>query len=263
MNIETVREDFKKRVCEQIDLQQEGEGRFVVVTPFRFEDGDHFGIFLKKENGHWILSDEANTLMHLSYQLDDQDLDSGNRGELIDGSLAGFSVQNRKGELVIPVSGGRFGDALFNFVQALTKVTDVSFLSRERVRSTFLEDFRAFLRSRVPEERLVFDWTDQHHDQAGKYPVDARVNHMPRPLLVYALPNDEKVNVATISLLTFEKWKIPFQSMAIFEDQESIARKTLARFTDICEKTYSNLEGNKDRIAEYLGRVLSMNVDTL
>ncbi len=256
MNVEFIKDDFKNRICEQVDLQPEGEDRFLVVTPFRFEDGDHFGIILKRENGRWILSDEASTLMHLSYQLDEQDIDSGNRGEIIEGSLAGFSVENRNGELIIPVSEDRFGDALFNFVQALTKVTDVSFLSRERVRSTFLEDFRAFLRSRVPEERLTFDWTDQRHDPAGKYPVDARINHMPRPLFVYALPNDEQVNVATISLLMFEKWKVPFQSMAIFEDQESIASKTLARLTDVCEKTYSNLEGNKERIADYLDRLL-------
>jgi hypothetical protein len=259
MNIESIRDDFKSRVCEQVDLQPEGEDRFLVVTPFRFEDGDHFGIFLKRENGGWILSDEANTLMHLSYQLDEHDIDSGNRGEIIESSLAGFSVRNRSGELIIPVSEGRFGDALFNFVQALTKVTDVSFLSRERVRSTFLEDFRAFLRSRVPPERLEFDWTDSHRDRARNYLVDARINHMPRPLLVYALPSDEKVNVATISLLMFEKWGIPFQSLAVFEDQESIASKPLARFTDVCEKMYSNLEGNKDRIAEYLDRLLSPN----
>ena len=256
MNVKSIRDDFKNRVCDQVDLQAEGEDRFLVVTPFRFEDGDHFGIVLKRENSNWILSDEASTLMHLSYQLDDHDIDSGNRGEIIEGSLAGFSVQNRNGELIIPISEGRFGDALFNFVQALTKVTDVSYLSRERVRSTFLEDFKEFLKSRVPEDRLSFNWTDQRQDPGGKYPVDARINHMARPLFVYALPNDEKVNVATISLLMFEKWKIPFQSMAIFEDQESIARKTLARFTDVCEKTYSNLEGNKDRISEYLGRLL-------
>jgi hypothetical protein len=256
MNAKSITEDFKNRVCEQVDLHAEGENRFVVVTPFRFEDGDHFGIVLKKENDNWILSDEASTLMHLSYQLDEQDIDTGNRGEIIDGSLAGYSVQNRNGELVIPVSEGRFGDALFNFVQALTKVTDVSYLSRERVRSAFLEDFKTFLKSKVPEERLVFGWTEERHDPAKMYPVDARINQLARPLLVYALPSDEKVNVATISLLMFEKWKVPVQSMAIFEDQESIARKTLARFTDVCEKTYSNLEGNKERISEYLERLL-------
>jgi hypothetical protein len=99
MDFASIKEDFKKRVCEQVELRQEGEGHFLVFTPFRFEDGDHFRIVLKKENDLWILTDEANTLMHLSYELDDQDIDSGNRGEIIEGYLAGFSVQNRCGEL--------------------------------------------------------------------------------------------------------------------------------------------------------------------
>ena len=59
--------------------------------------------------------------MHLSYELDDIDSEDGNRGHTISGSLAGFSVENRNGELVIPVAEDRFGDALFNFVQALTR----------------------------------------------------------------------------------------------------------------------------------------------
>lgn len=255
MNIRTVREDFKARVCEQVDIQPEGNKRFVVSTPFRFEDGDHFVIVLKPENGGWILTDEANTLMHLSYEMDD-DITDGNRGEIVANSLAGFSVENRSGELVIPVAEERFGDALFSFVQALTKVTDVSFLSRERVASTFMEDFKAFLRSKVPEDRLRFDWFDERHDPVGKYTVDARINRMRRPLFVYALQGDAKVRDATISLLTFEKWKLPFQSMAIFENQESVARPALAKFTDVCEKAYSSLEDNKDRIAAYIDEVL-------
>ena len=39
MNLENIRTEFKGRVCEQIGLEQEGEGRFLVLTPFRFEDG--------------------------------------------------------------------------------------------------------------------------------------------------------------------------------------------------------------------------------
>ena len=60
-----------------------------MLTPFRFDDGDHFGIVLKKEGQGWILSDEANTLMHLSYQLDDM-AEAGTRHEIIDASLADY-----------------------------------------------------------------------------------------------------------------------------------------------------------------------------
>jgi hypothetical protein len=49
MNLQSIKDEFKHRVCEQIDLQAEGEGRFLVETPFRFGDGDHFGIVLKRD----------------------------------------------------------------------------------------------------------------------------------------------------------------------------------------------------------------------
>lgn len=57
MNISAVRDDFKARVCEQIYLEPEGNHRFLVNTPFRFEDGDHFVIVLKRDGDRWILSD--------------------------------------------------------------------------------------------------------------------------------------------------------------------------------------------------------------
>jgi hypothetical protein len=72
------------------------------------------------------------------------------------------------------------------------------------------------------------------------------------PILVYALSNDSRVSNATINLLMFEKWGLKFQSIGIFEDQEEINRKTLAKFTDVCEKQFSNLYGNKDRLLKYV-----------
>jgi hypothetical protein len=93
MNIGSIKDDFKKTVCEQIELEPQGEGRFLVMTPFRFEDGDHFVIALKRESDGWILTDEANTIMHLSYWMDTDVIDSGNRKEIIANSLSTYSVE--------------------------------------------------------------------------------------------------------------------------------------------------------------------------
>ena len=195
--------------------------------------------------------------MHLTYDMDERDLHRGARQTIISNTLSIFEVEDRYGELVLSVPGDQYGDALYSFVQALLKISDVSYLSREQVRSTFMDDFRSFFSQCVPEGRRDFDWHDPLRDPQGIYAVDCRINGMARPLLVHALSNDGRTRDATISLHQLEKWEMPFRSLAVFEDQESINRKVLARFSDVCDKQFSSLVSNRDRIARFLDETIS------
>jgi hypothetical protein len=253
VSVETIETDFKRKVCEEVRLLPEGVNRYRVFTPFMFDDGDHLAVVLRHEADRWVLSDEGHTYMHLTYQIDEKDFQKGTRQKVITNALDAFSVEDREGELIIPIPDEKYGDALFSFVQALIKITDVAYLSRERVKSTFLEDFRKLLTENLPNDRFSFNWRDQHHDPEGKYLVDCRINgNIPKPIYTFALPNDDKVRDATIALLNFERWNHSFHSVAIFEDHEQINRKVLARFSDICEKQFSSLGANRDRIVKYL-----------
>lgn len=252
VNTAQLERDFKNKVCEQLRLVSEGVERFRVFTPFKFEDGDHLAIVLKRAGNSWLLSDEGHTLMHLSYDLDERDLQRGTRQKILASTLSAFSVEDRDGELVLMIPGERFGDGLYSFVQAVLKLSDLTFLSRERARSTFMEDFRSFIEQRVPPERRQFEWFDPDHDPTGKYVVDCRINQMPNPLFIYALGSNDKVRDATIGILHFERLRQDFRSIGIFENQEEVNRKVLARFSDVCEKLFSTLVSNEERIARYL-----------
>lgn len=256
MSTESIQREFQDKVSRKVRLEREGEDRYRVLTPFQFDDRDHLAIILKRTNGTWLLSDEGHTYMHLTYDINEKDLHRGTRSKLIANALDSFAVEDHEGEILLAVTDERYGDALYDFVQALLRISDVSYLSRERVRSTFMEDFRSFMSERVPENRRTFEWSDASNDPSGNYVVDCRVNGMPRPLFVFALPSDDRVRDATIALLQFERWQLRFRSLGVFEDQEQVNRKVLARFSDTCEKQYSSLSANRDRIARFLDEAI-------
>ena len=256
MSLTQIENDFQQKVSNKIRLVPEGINRFRVFTPFLFEDGDHLSIILRKRNGGWVLADEGHTYLHLTYELDEKDFHRGTRQKIISNALSIFRVEDQDGELVLPIGNEEYGDALYSYIQALLKITDLTYLSKERAHSTFIEDFRNLLAENVAPARLAFFWRDPIHDPQGMYQVDCRINHIARPMFIFALPNDDRTRDATISLLQFEKWGLPFRSVAIFEDQETINRKVLARFSDVCEKQFSSLAA-KERILRHVRQIIN------
>lgn len=113
-------------MAEAIRIAEEGIDRYRVFTPFLLEDGDHLVVVMRRDESSWILSDEGHTYMHLTYDIDERDLQRGTRQRIITNALSFYQIQDRDGELVMPTPDERFGDALYSFVQALLKVNDVS-----------------------------------------------------------------------------------------------------------------------------------------
>ena len=132
MSIETMEQDFHRRVSKKVRLSGEGIDRYRVFTPFLLEDGDHLAIVLKREGARWVLSDEAHTYMHLSYDIDEKDLRRGTRQKAISDALSKFGIEDRDGELILEVPEERYGDALYSFIERLLDEGTHYFLSRPR-----------------------------------------------------------------------------------------------------------------------------------
>lgn len=255
MSVKTIEKDFIDKVSAEIQLLADGKDRFLVSTPFHFNDGDQLSIVLKKIGDKWVLSDEAHTYMHLSYAMDEKVLHSGNRQKLILKALSMFEVEDYDGELIMEIPEGDYGEALFDFVQALLKIIDVTYLSKENVKSTFKDDFRAFLNQKVESNRMTFNWQHPGRDPKGLYKVDCRINGMPQPLFVFALNSDNKTQAAALALHQFKEWGVKCQPLGIFEKKPT--HDVLLRFKDVCETSFTDIMKNSAEIEQYLQNYMS------
>lgn len=251
-----IEQAFKSSVCDEVELSKVGINRYLVHVPFTFEDGDHYAVILKQgDNGRWILSDEGHTFMHVSYDV--PEFERGNRRAIIDKVLAGQGIEDRVGELILPISEMQFGDALFSYLQAITRITDVSFLSRERIRTTFAEDFQTVVREASGNHEVQFGYWHPVHDQERRYAVDAWLDGgLERQVLVFGISNDDQCRDATITLYRWEGWQEKFHVISIFRDQTEVNRVVLARFSDVAERQFSSLDTAKERLRPYLADIM-------
>ena len=123
MSITTIEQDFQTKVSQQVYLHPEGKERYLVFTPFRFDDGDHLVIVFKKDGNNWIITDEAHTFMRLTFDVDESDLQQGTSQRIISDALSAFHIEDRDGELIITITDDKYGEALFSFIQGILQIS--------------------------------------------------------------------------------------------------------------------------------------------
>ena len=230
---------LQKRLCEvlcaNVRLTTRPDGALMLRTHFEFPDGDRFPIHVSEAGvGGVRLSDRGHTLMHISYEHDVDAFLDGTRGQLLERIVGEMGVERAGGAFCLDTSIERLPEAVFLFGQALTRVYDLTFLSRSRVKSTFYDDLSELLKSLIDEEI------------EGKFDT---------PLFLYGIPNRDKARLTTIMLSHFHRHSLRFESILVFEDQSEIPRLDLARLSDVGGEMISSLESRTDLDRKLLKRV--------
>lgn len=261
MKVKMLAEKIRNQIGNCVDLEVESEKRLVAYTNYRFRDGDHLSLVFKNDGDKWQISDEGETYMHLDLLgFDTKLLNKGSRKKILSETLKEFSIKDRLGELIIEPEISELGVSIANIIQAIIQISDIVYLNKERVKQTFLEDFRELILKNTPKERCHFNWYEER-DLKRKYEVDCMINSMKMPLMIFAIQNESRALKSTITMMQFEKWNKEFKSIGIFKDMEGISQKTISKFSDVCEKTFSNIkeESTKEGISKYLAEAISNN----
>lgn len=247
-NTEEIIRQFKKAVCDEVSIEPQGLESFAIYTPFCFDDGDHFLVHLESRGNEWVLTDCGHTFMHMSYT--DLNFNDGTRREIIDDALQFHAVNDTEGVLTLPVPEGRFGEALYSYIQALCKITSVTKFTRKVAKSTFYGDIAGLVEAVIPAAALQRDWHDQESDPDGWYKADFRIRGKNRDWLLFGVHSDVKCSDVTITCLNREKFEPTLGSIVIFENQTAISRKKLAQLSDAVGKQFSSMH-DKSRIRHY------------
>ena len=225
-------------------------------THFRFPDGDSYPFHLSEAPAGGIrLSDYGHTLIHISYEHDIDSFLTGTRRAILERIVSESALVYDDGVFYADTSAERLPQAIFEFGQALTRIYDLTFLSRSNVGSTFYDDLADSLMSLVDNSKIERDY-QPNVPNAEAYPVDYRIDGKSGvPLFVYGVPNRDKARLTTIMLGYFHRHLIEFESVIVFQDQTEIPRVDLARLSDVGGEMISSLASTEDLNRKLIRRV--------
>jgi hypothetical protein len=237
-----------KSFCADVRLKLRGDDIYFVNTPLSFPDGDAYTIYLRLlTSGLTRITDDGHTLMHLSYDNDVSKIRSGTRGTLLERIKAEMDLHESNGELFMDCPIDKAGETLFRFGQALTKITDLTFLNRAKVESTFYDDLWEALVHIIRAEIITRDYLVPDMPKAEDYPIDYKIERkMETPFFVFGIPNKDKARLVTIIIEHLLREKKEFDSLLIFDDQQGIPRPDLARLSNVGGEMVASLDAQSD-----------------
>jgi hypothetical protein len=245
LDISKLKETLCTSLCKEVGLYPRQDNRIIVDTPFRFPDGDSLLILAEPiSTGGLRLTDCGHTLMHLSYSMDVDDIAKpGNRNELFRRIIEEHGLSFESGQIFVDVTSDDIGRAVFRLGQALSQIFDISFLSRNRISSTFYEDLDQAIRKIAPEARIQKNYIVEHRDNAEDYPIDYRLDfpNGEHPLFLFGVPSNEKAKLATLVIQHWRTEGLQFISFIVFQDLLRIGRADVARLNNVGDESISSL----------------------
>ena len=159
VDTDALRDLLCARLCEDVGVVARPDNEIMLRTHFKFPDGDGYPFHLAEAPaGGLRLSDHGHTLMHISYEHDVDSFLSGTRGMLLERIVGESGLLFDEGVFSFETSAERLPEAIFAFGQALTRIYDLTLLSRSNVGSTFYDDLADYLTDFVDESKVEKDY---------------------------------------------------------------------------------------------------------
>lgn len=247
IDVDVLQKTLCHAMCGEVCVREKTPEILVIDTPFTFPDGDQYQLYIKVMPGGLLgLTDMGHTLMHLGYEHDIDKFREGTRGALYEKIKSETSVGDHDVYLCIDSTSEQLAADIFRLGQAITSISDLTFLKRSRIESTFYEDLRESLFRVVPAEKVKKDYLYEGMDNASDYPIDYWIEGREAPVFLFGIPSRDKAKTVTIILEHWLRANAAFESILVFSDQSSLPRADLARLTNVSDTMISSLDAESN-----------------
>jgi len=252
VNLKQIQQQLCQSFCADIKIITTN-GKTIIETPFSFDDGDLYQIYLEQlPMGGFRLTDGGHTLMHLSYENDIDSFKRGNRNLLLQNIKNELQIEENNGEFFVECTNEQIANSILKMGQALTKITDITFLNRSRVQKTFYEDLDIELTRILGHQKLQRDYSFEYFDNPENYLIDYNIKNNKQNSFnfIFGVPNKDKAQLVTIILERLRRVELEkgfdFNSLTIFENMHDIPQKTLSRLINIGDESVTTLQDTEN-----------------
>jgi len=167
--IEKLLQSYRDWLKDKTTLRQVNGSWVEITTPYLDRHNDALQIYVRRENGGFVLTDDSYTIHDL--ESSGCKLDTEKRKALLQMTLNGFGVKLNAEAIEVHATSEDFGLRKHNLLQAMLAVNDLFYLAKPVVESLFYEDVVSWLDSNdiryTPNVKLTgISGYDQHFDFA-------------------------------------------------------------------------------------------------
>ncbi len=246
---------LKKQFNDRVSFKEKRKNILQLIAPFYHEDGDMYSIFLEPSSediNKVRISDHGLTLMKLSYSFD---IDTPNKERIFEKIINENKVNYDNGNLFIDINTDYLYPAILQFAQTISKTTNMRLYKRELVQSYFFELLSSFIDSSLIKYNPNKNYLPIPDREDLE--VDYRFSAKPKDIYLFGVKDNSKARLVTISCLEFLRKEIPFRSIVVHEDFESLSKKDRKIITNVVDKQYTDLEDFETNAESYFAREIA------
>lgn len=240
MNINNILTLLRGRAKTGFDVYERRPGKYQLIVPMLHEDGDMVDIYIQDSpnmEGNIQICDYGMTLMRLSCVYE---VNSETRHKIFDSILINNGVENNNGNLCLDSPINLLYESILQFAGCVQKVCNMRYWGREIIRSTFYEDLREYTTNSLSQFEPVPDQSPL--DNYKIISVDWSLTYNNRNLYLFGVGSNDKAKSTAISLLEFQKRKLPFISLIVHEEMEALGKKEKLYLTKNADTQYPSLD---------------------